>query len=610
MSSGGIIEFQECRGGAIIDPRSELSILERHEYDKGLRQIFNLLTIRGDYQVIGSGAIEEIKYGSDYDLQEFVKESDYQKSTTHLLEMFRQKFREAEADPDVFILDFKAGVDDNGDPIRWDKKSIKAGHKKVDGRKVTFQEALLMKSTIKMDITALIDGVFIEFSNNYYLTLRDFNTFTAVAKSHEDILYSLQHEALTKYNHGDFWKASKRIFAFMKSKGGYVRDIKKLVDFFNTDTGRLSKNRSELDIIALIVDNKFRKPKKIDVVRNLRIVETDIAKLHGYKLNDIHAKINAIVKISNVVKMKEPIEELSAYLKSEVNKTTKEFLDNHNQITKLIVNPFQIKKIKGGSKNSGFIQRLIAESEGHEDTRDDKRPKLKSKINIAKMATNENPESPSQWLKEHYPAKKKGRPVKHATAEAKYQAKLLSNKLKRQEKRQKAKEAKESTAELEGSGSGGSRSSGFVQKMIASKTVDIKKIENPSAWLQDKYPAKKARKKKDNIELVIEEEPTKEELMKELAKRLSKPSFVPADPPKKLKPVASQTKRTTKMGLNDFADDEEAKEPTREELLKDLAKRLSKPSFVPAKPEKIKPVAKQRKRTTKRGLNDFADDDL
>jgi hypothetical protein len=448
MSSGGSIELQECRGGAIIDPRSELSILERHEYEKGLRQIFNLLTIRGDYQVIGSGAIEEIKYGSDYDLQEFVKEGDYQKSTNHLLDMFRKKFAMAEADRDVFILDFKVGVDDNGDPIRWDKKSIKAGFKKVDGRKVTFQEALLMKSTIKMDITALVDGVFIEFSDNYYLTLRDFNTFTAVAKSHEDILYSLQHEALTKYNHGDYWKASKRIFAYMKSKGGFIPQIKQLVNFFNTDTGRLSKNRSELDIIALVVDNKFRKPKKIDIVRNLRLVEQDLAKLHGYKLTDIHAKINAICKITNVVKMKEPIEELSAYLKAEVNKTTKEFLDNHNQISKLILNPFAIKKTKGGSKNSGFIQRLIAENSGKEDTRDDKRPKLKEKINIAKMQVKEDaPVSPSDWLKEHYPIKKKGRPVKHATEEEKYKAKLLSNKLKRQEKRQKARADAEETKE-------------------------------------------------------------------------------------------------------------------------------------------------------------------
>ena len=138
MSSGGkLICLEECKGGAIIDPRSELSILERHEYEKGLREIFNLLTIRGDYQVIGSGAIQEIKYGSDYDLQEFVKESDYKKSTRHLLKMFQEKYKKALADPDVFILDFKCGVDDEGKPIRWNKTSIRKGYQMVDGRKVT-----------------------------------------------------------------------------------------------------------------------------------------------------------------------------------------------------------------------------------------------------------------------------------------------------------------------------------------------------------------------------------------------------------------------------------------------------------------------------------------
>jgi len=329
-------------GGAIIDPRSELSILERHEYEKGLRNIFNLLTIRGDYQVIGSGAIEEIKYGSDYDLQEFVKESDYKKSTRHLLKMFQEKYRTALADTDVFILDFKCGVDDEGKPIRWDKSSIRKGYQTVDGRKVTFQECLLMKSTIKMDITALVDGVFIEFSDNYYLTLRDFNTFTAVAKSHDDILYSLQHEAEVKYHAGDYWKAMKRIFAYMKSKGGYIPKVKQLVRYFNSTTGLLSKNRSELDIIALIIVNKFRKPRLEDVVNNLQLVRQELAKIHGFKLNDVEDEIDRISKMP-LSKMSKPLEEVIAKVKGLVNAHAKRFLEKHSDITALILDSAKLK---------------------------------------------------------------------------------------------------------------------------------------------------------------------------------------------------------------------------------------------------------------------------
>ena len=93
-----------------------------------------------------------------------------------------------------------------------------------------------------------------------------------------------------------------------------------------------------------------------------------------------------------------------------------------------------------GSKPAGFIRRLIAEKQGYEDTREDNRPKLKGAININKMKATDTPVvSPSEWLKTHYPAKKKGRPIIHATAEEKYKAKLLSNKLRRQEKRASGK---------------------------------------------------------------------------------------------------------------------------------------------------------------------------
>lgn len=415
-------------GGSIIDPRSELHILERHEYEKGLRQIFNLLTIRGDYQVIGSGAIEEILYGSDYDLQEFIKEADYRKSTKHLLEMFQKKYEMAERDPDVFILDFKCGVDDEDEPIRWDKHSIKKGYKMVDGRKITFQECLLMKSTIKMDITALIDGIFIEFSDNYYITLRDFNTFTAVAKSHDDILYSLQHEAEVKYHHGDYWKAMKRIFAYLKSLGGNVRLVKLLVKYFNSVTGLLSKNRSELDIIALIITNKFRKPKKEDVVRNLQIVRQDLAKIHGFKLNDIENRIDAISKLP-LNKMTKPIEELIADVKAIVNADAKHFLDKHQEIV-----------------------RFILDSE-----------KLGTRGGYGGGATHTHPD---------------GTIMTGSTHTSK--SRIITE--------------------------GGTQFSGYVQRMIAEKKVDIRKIKQPSKWLQEKHPAPKKTKAK--VQLVIEEEPS------------------------------------------------------------------------------------------------------
>jgi hypothetical protein len=269
----------------------------------------------------------------------------------------------------------------------------------VDGRKVTFQECLLMKSTIKMDITALIDGVFIEFSDNYYITIKDFNTFTAVAKSHEDILYSLQHEAEVKFHHGDYWKAMKRIFAYLKSKGGHVRLVKLLVKYFNSVTGLLSKNRSELDIIALIITNKFRKPKREDVVRNLQIVRHDLAKIHGFKLNDIEKRIDEICKLP-LPKMSKPLESVIADVKAIVNADAKLFLDKHQEIVRHILDSDKLGAgISGGSQSSGYIQRFLAEKAGRPDTRKIPRPKLVGDFDIRKI------KEPSTWLQEAHAPK-------------------------------------------------------------------------------------------------------------------------------------------------------------------------------------------------------------
>jgi hypothetical protein len=56
---------------------------------------------------------------------------------------------------------------------------------------------------------------------------------------------------------------------------------------------------------------------------------------------------------------------------------------------------------------------------------------------------------------------------------------------------------------------GGSAQSGFVQRMIAEKKVKIKKVKKPSQWLLNNQKAVSAPRTKQNIELVIEEEPPK-----------------------------------------------------------------------------------------------------
>jgi hypothetical protein len=102
-------------------------------------------------------------------------------------------------------------------------------------------------------------------------------------------------------------------------------------------------------------------------------------------------------------------------------------------------------KKMGGSKSSGFVQRMVAVDQQGDAEEKEKLEKYRP-FDLSAIQDYTTPFlSPSQNLRTTYAKKKKGRPVKHATAEEKYQAKLLSNKLKRQEKALAKKMAKAQT---------------------------------------------------------------------------------------------------------------------------------------------------------------------
>ena len=49
--------------------------------------------------------------------------------------------------------------------------------KKNNNKGYTFEEALLQKSTIKMDITIILDGRFMEITDNFFFTINKYKTF-------------------------------------------------------------------------------------------------------------------------------------------------------------------------------------------------------------------------------------------------------------------------------------------------------------------------------------------------------------------------------------------------------------------------------------------------
>jgi hypothetical protein len=300
------------------------------DYSGKVKRIFNLMSIAGEYRVIGSASLKKIKYFSDYDLDELYKQSQCLGDSiyTKIYKSFKNKFIEARKDPNIFITDFKCGMDSNLEALRWSYDDIMKGYKIMeDGSKISFEDCLNIKTTIKLDVVAIIEGVFTEFSENYYFKFgKNKGNFFEYDIDKDNILNKLKHSYDEyMYVEKNYLKALKRIFAYkeLKNKVKYRSQLEKLMDFFNSEIGLLNKYRSELDIIIILLENKykFRKVKNSDIKYNLEYM---MDKLNNENINFLNEEFEKIIKKEKIGKTE--IEDLRNQIYNFVNKKTLDFI--------------------------------------------------------------------------------------------------------------------------------------------------------------------------------------------------------------------------------------------------------------------------------------------
>jgi len=310
------------------------------DFSKKVRDVFNLLTISRSYQVIGSGGMKSVKYNADYDLNEMFEKSGLmskEKILDKITQIFQQKFVEAENDPNDFITDFKVGMNENGDALRWKKEDMKNGYKiLISGRHIRFQDCILMKSTLKMDLISLIDGVFTEFSDNYLIKLGnnpDDANFFPHDLTREHMLNSIRH-SYDEYFYAshNYFKGLKRCFSFflMDGEDKHLGKLKSLLTFFNSSAGLLYKLGSEIDTIILIMENTFRKPQEKDLKGNIKII------LDGVDSTDEATGslkyLNLAMKARSANGMKENLEKSKKIIKDTLDKKTLDFISKNKNV--------------------------------------------------------------------------------------------------------------------------------------------------------------------------------------------------------------------------------------------------------------------------------------
>lgn len=310
------------------------------DFSEKVRDVFNLMTISRKYKVIGSGGMKNIRYNADFDLNEMFEPSKLgskEKMLDNITALFKKKFEDAEKNPNYYIVDFKCGMDEEGEPLRWDKNDIKRGYKVVQsGRKVRFQDCILMKTTMKMDVIANIDGVFTEFSDNYLIKLgddpADANFFPHdLQRGH--LLNSIKH-SFDEYYYGarNYVKALKRAFSYFLQDGEdkHLGKLRQLMEFFNSPTGLLYKLKSEIDTVLLVMENTFRTPPVEDLVRNIKIIRQRVDSVDN--TSGAVRNLDLASQAKSAKKMAEYLEKSKKILESLINKSALDFIRKNKNV--------------------------------------------------------------------------------------------------------------------------------------------------------------------------------------------------------------------------------------------------------------------------------------
>ena len=287
----------------------------KQDFNDKLQDMFNMLSINGKYNIVGSANLKGILYASDIDLNEKAKISG-KHPFEKVYDIFVNKFKVAKSNPNLYITDFKAGLNDKNESIKW-------SYNQLLKEKQLFIQSIQKKSMIKMDIVFLLNGVYIEITEVYFLQLGNFKTYDDNLGT-KQILKDLKNSYDECIQGGLYFKALKRLSSIQNMQH---KNTDTLTSFFNSESGILYKAYSDLQILLKVIKNQFRKPKIDDIKNNLQIIKQNLSVQSETKLN-VSTVIDDICKKKKLNEMFIYIDKLSIYLAKIFNRDAKALMNS------------------------------------------------------------------------------------------------------------------------------------------------------------------------------------------------------------------------------------------------------------------------------------------
>jgi len=274
--------------------------MNEKQFNNNIKKIARLMSLESKVNIVGSAKVKRSIFYSDYDSFSTVKGKNENMIYNH----FKSLFEIIKSSENTIITDFKMG-EFRGKALRWDYEAIK----KRENNGITFEQALKMKSIIKMDVVTLLNGRFIEITEVYNIYI-DGSSNADYTK--ENVRHELMHDMQEHIKEGNFMKGLKRRYSILNLDNKNKAERDKLIDYFNSPIGLLNRSKSDLETMLTVIQSpKF----DIDEIRNsLQMLKEVISAF------PVENNLEEISKLKTKAKMKVPIYKQILRLKEFINK--------------------------------------------------------------------------------------------------------------------------------------------------------------------------------------------------------------------------------------------------------------------------------------------------
>jgi len=269
------------------------------EIDNRTADVIHKFAVSSTIKFLGSNSYKGLLYGSDFDIVSKITEP---------AEALSNHFKKLFAKPThIYLMDFKCGLKD-GEKLRWTKAQLAKG----------INQGILLKDAIKMDTLIKLDFI-VENGNSFVEISEIYDTKYQTKKTKKQIETELEEDIDKYVKENNSMKSLKRLYALLKLQKGHEKMKDKLVKFFNSESGLITKVANDLDLLLLLT-SKYTIPFK-KIYNNTQMLKQNasvVPWINVSQFNEINAK-----------NYKNKINEIVMYLRKKVNLLAKVLLHEY-----------------------------------------------------------------------------------------------------------------------------------------------------------------------------------------------------------------------------------------------------------------------------------------